>query len=246
MFCSVIICNNSPAVGLILHKGTIMQKVCRFCGVLITEQNQAIKNMSWGISIRNECKPCRSKLNVIYKQKKLVDKQVPCENCGEPCIKQYKRAACSPKCRMLLSIYKTDTCWLWIGRKNKEGYGRAVLNKVETMSHRIVYELFKEPIEKGKILLHSCHNPGCVNPDHLRQGTDKENSLDMIAARRSSHGEKHHSSKLTDEQIREIKMLHLDGLTQTAIAKIYNVSQPCVGCVLRKKTWKDVNILFKE
>ena len=41
------------------------------------------------------------------------------------------------------------------------------------------------PIPDGLLVLHSCDNPSCVNPDHLRVGTQAENIQDRDAKGRT-------------------------------------------------------------
>lgn len=52
-------------------------------------------------------------------------------------------------------------------------------------------------------------------------------------------GENNSSAKLTWEQVREIRRLGNDGHTQRELAKIYNVSQPHIGCILRNERWNN-------
>lgn len=81
-------------------------------------------------------------------------------------------------------LEKTDTCWLWKGARTEKGYGRARYY-TKDWAHRVSYKLYVGEIPKGLMILHSCHVPCCVNPKHLRAGTAKENSQDMVQAGRT-------------------------------------------------------------
>lgn len=71
-------------------------------------------------------------------------------------------------------VDKTDGCWLWTAARNRDGYG---MFKVDAMrlAHRVAYELLVGPIPAGMDLDHTCHAPACVNPDHLRSTTHRQN-----------------------------------------------------------------------
>jgi hypothetical protein len=69
-------------------------------------------------------------------------------------------------------VNKTDTCWLWTGKIDPEGYGR---HKV-SYAHRYAFELHSgEIIPTGRQIDHICHVRACVNPGHLRSVTNKQN-----------------------------------------------------------------------
>jgi HNH endonuclease len=78
-------------------------------------------------------------------------------------------------------------CWEWIGAKNESGYGVFGIGGETAKAPRISYLLKKGSIPIGLFILHSCDNPGCVNPDHLRVGTAKENSMDAVMRKRASN-----------------------------------------------------------
>ncbi len=68
-------------------------------------------------------------------------------------------------------------CWLYLGYLDKYGYGNAGGKFV----HRLSYQHHKQTIlNPSQLLLHSCDQPSCINPEHLRIGTHKDNAEDRI------------------------------------------------------------------
>lgn len=72
-------------------------------------------------------------------------------------------------------------CWLWRGSTVGMGYGTLCVNGRTVRAHRHSYELYVGPIPKGLFVLHSCDNPGCVNPAHLFTGAGADNMQDCLA-----------------------------------------------------------------
>lgn len=68
-----------------------------------------------------------------------------------------------------------DECWNWIGSKSTKGYGILRSGTSKLSSYRVMFELYKGPIDPGSEIDHVCHNKGCVNPEHLRQVTTAQN-----------------------------------------------------------------------
>lgn len=73
-----------------------------------------------------------------------------------------------------------NNCWIWIGAKDKDGYGRFGSYKIWGNAHKASYIFHKGIIPKGMCVLHTCDNPSCVNPKHLWLGTNKDNMQDKI------------------------------------------------------------------
>jgi HNH endonuclease len=74
-------------------------------------------------------------------------------------------------------VEKTETCWLWTGHVDKDGYGRV---DGGMRASRYAYLLLVGPIPKTTprlVIDHICRNPRCVNPKHLEAVTDRENVL---------------------------------------------------------------------
>jgi hypothetical protein len=70
-------------------------------------------------------------------------------------------------------------CWLWVGPRCPKGYGLFHLpGRKLKKAHRYMYERLKGPIPVGLVLDHfACDTPSCINPDHLRPVTSRENTL---------------------------------------------------------------------
>ncbi len=72
-------------------------------------------------------------------------------------------------------------CWNWTGFRDKDGYGRFRVGSQKAgtarsaFAHRFAYETLVGLIPEGLEPDHTCHNPACVNPDHLEAVTHKLN-----------------------------------------------------------------------
>ena len=89
-----------------------------------------------------------------------------------------------------VNITDNDKCWEWKAGANGEGYGVFYPNGAiggPVRAHRYSYEITHGAIEPGKLILHSCDNPRCVNPHHLRQGTQSDNLMDREKRKRGNY-----------------------------------------------------------
>ena len=74
-------------------------------------------------------------------------------------------------------------CWEWIAAKTR-GYGQFWASSTKTgdhrhvIAHRYSYSKLVGPIPEGMQIDHfRCSNPSCVNPEHLRPVTPRENQM---------------------------------------------------------------------
>jgi len=155
------------------------------------------------------------------------------------------RKRTSVEVRFWKFVDKTSDCWIWTGAKTLNGYGTIGLGSKKDgkeMSHRLSYKIHKGEIPDGMYILHSCDNPSCVNPDHLRFGTAKENTHDAMDKNRFIKppihvGENNPKAKITAEQAREIR--DNNHIKAKYYAEKYSLHISTVLRIRRGRTWKD-------
>lgn len=82
---------------------------------------------------------------------------------------------------MLKKIKQQKTgCWKWLGATNGR-YGTMWYNGRHQYVHRVAVQLYNKSYNPALFVLHNCNNPLCINPEHLRQGTQKENIQQAVA-----------------------------------------------------------------
>ena len=99
-------------------------------------------------------------------------------------------------------------------------------------AHREAWIEANGPIPTGLCVLHKCDVRNCTEPSHLFLGTKAENNQDRSQKGRTSR----HNSKLSMEQVREIRKLY-PSMSQRKLASQYGVSQRAIGNLLRGQTY---------
>jgi hypothetical protein len=138
-------------------------------------------------------------------------------------------------------VEKGPRCWLWIGRKTSLGYGLLTVDGKAVYAHRFSWELHNGPIPPGISICHRCDVPGCVRPDDLFPGTQKQNIQDAVAKGRMHRGETTGTAKLTEAQVAGIKALLRSGAQQKDAAERFGVSRSAIQLIAAGKRWKNVS-----
>jgi hypothetical protein len=140
-------------------------------------------------------------------------------------------------------------CWPWIKAIPRKGYGCFALRvngkTTQFLSHRLAWIIAnKSPVPDGLCVMHSCvDSKPCCNPAHLSCGTQLENIQEAVArgCRPDNRGENHGMSKLTEDQVKEVREKYSTGLySQRDLGKIFGISQGNVGFITRKTAWVHV------
>lgn len=130
-------------------------------------------------------------------------------------------------------VKDANGCFVWRLCRLHTGYGRLTtrLDDGTTMvwpAHRLIWHKINGEIPAGMFVCHKCDNRPCCNPEHLFLGTMQENIDDKTQKNRTW-------GKLGVAEIRRIKELRAQGLTQYAIAEVFDVSQTLISQILAGK-----------
>jgi len=140
-------------------------------------------------------------------------------------------------------VIKRKGCWGWSGSKLKK-YKSVQYNGKSIDAHRASWIIYKGPIPDGMFICHKCDNPACTNPDHLFLGTPTDNVHDMHKKGRANilKGELAPSSKLTNNEVKEIKKLLRNKTCSDfeEVAKKYRVHTRTISDIYYNKTWKSI------
>lgn len=133
---------------------------------------------------------------------------------------------------------KNDGCWNWIGAKrvgNRLPYGKFTFRGKNYNAHKAAWLVYKGEMPEDKLVLHTCDNASCVNPDHLYLGTALDNQRDKLKRGRCK------VEKLTIEQVKEIREAFRNGVRSDYLANKYGVSNVTIHNIKYRKTWKDID-----
>lgn len=160
---------------------------------------------------------------------------------GEPAEKRFWEKV--NKSGPVHPVLKTQ-CWEWAASTYTSGYGQFWTGEDLVSAHRYAYTLEYGSIPDGVILLHICDNPACVRSDHLRPGTNADNTADMISkgrAPRPRGGKRRGNNAFTDEQAKELREeFARTDISIVDFAKMHDVHPDTMWKLIKRKRYAHV------
>lgn len=129
------------------------------------------------------------------------------------------------------------SCLQWPFGKYPSGYSKMLVSgKDSTASRYICERIHGAAPTPAHEAAHSCGDRACVNPNHITWKTPVENNADKLIHGTHNRGERHSLVKLTEQDVREIRLLK--GVeSERALAARYGVSNTAIHLIYRRKNW---------
>lgn len=135
--------------------------------------------------------------------------------------------------------FSGDECLIWPYATYSNGYGEVRFDGLIRSVHRLACEIINGPAPYDKPhAAHACGNGhlGCVNPRHISWKSHGDNMIDMIDHGTSPRGIRNAHSKLTEDDVKQIRYLR-GAAPQYALAEMFGVSQATICNIHLGKVW---------
>lgn len=141
---------------------------------------------------------------------------------------EYAQAVQISRFWRLVLVGEPNECWMWLGDTHK-GYGIFTLNGKRRPAHELALSFTTGEKRLPDLeTCHSCDNPPCCNPNHLRFDTRQSNVDDMITRGRAGR-----QGKLTDQQVLTIRERRAMGARQKDLAGQFGVTDGQISMIVR-------------
>jgi len=135
-----------------------------------------------------------------------------------------------------------DDCWIWQGSTCRDQYGQIRFIKRGWRTHRLMHFITFGTMPDDMLCCHKCDTPRCVNPAHLFPGTDADNKADKKAKKRARClcGEDNKLSRVTEDQVKDIRIARANGVRLIDLSSKFNVSVSTISKIARMTAWRHV------
>lgn len=135
-----------------------------------------------------------------------------------------------------------DECWPYTGHLDRGGYGIFTdhLGKRRPAHELALSYTTGEVKHEGLETCHSCDNPQCCNPNHLRFDTRQSNVDDMVSRKRNRVGSRAPHTALTEDDVLLIRERRALGARVRDLSIDFGISESAVSAIVHGKNWKHV------
>lgn len=136
----------------------------------------------------------------------------------------------------LVDMGGPDECWKWLGDVNRDNYGVFTYHGRRHGAHELALSFTTGEMRLANLdTCHSCDNPPCVNPSHLRFDTRASNVADMVKRGRANNA----PAKLTEAEVVLMRERRAAGARQADLAAQFGVGDGLVSMIVRGLRWAE-------
>lgn len=157
---------------------------------------------------------------------------------GDPLAYGSKKRKHRPPVAFLESAfaYSSDECLPWPHGVNRFGYGLINVDGRSTLVSRLICKRSHgEPPAEKTDAAHSCGNPNCVNPRHIRWATRAENMADKERHGTTPRGSQNGHAKLLEADVRSIRAQ--PNRSYIELAREFGVAKGTIVNIRLRNTW---------
>lgn len=162
-------------------------------------------------------------------------------------VKTYDKVALLAKLRAKSTLTEApacakeldNNCWSWGSTLDAAGYGRIGVGGKYYFTHALALYIKsgKFATESGLSVRHLCGNKRCCNPAHIEPGTRQEQEADKIVHGTRRQGDNNKKSKLSSEQVLDIRRRWMNWETIKSLSESFGVSSSAIGDVVSRRNW---------
>jgi hypothetical protein len=130
-------------------------------------------------------------------------------------------------------------CHPWRGPSFSQGYGLC-WHGAERYAHRHSFVMHKGSIPPGNLVRHRCDNRGCVNPEHLILGTNRDNMKDALERSTLARGSRRRPDVSEDDVLQARHAFHGKELRLKDVAANLGMSISQASDIMWGRLWRHV------
>lgn len=134
------------------------------------------------------------------------------------------------------TVIDCNGCWIWNKSCTSAGYGQLTENRKYWTAHRYAWHCTNGFIRHNSVIRHMCGNRKCCNPDHLKEGSHRDNYFDSYSIHKKAMEIKRKIWIINGERFSTLREASFKTkISQTAIIKhtidgVFNIESYRTAC----------------